>query len=205
MKYFKKRFLKTFLSLALAMCVLAWSNLPVLAASGIMKQSTQYPYRYKITNKYSGHPLNIWTTNVNNAYNGCPVTTYWQYVNDNTQWFKFDHYNDYDHWRKVFLMTSTNTRYAVNIGYRGAGSNTILYDQNWDKEFWIIEDYVAYGSGQKHYYRFILNSDPNLCLAENPNTYEVYLSVVGTNPEYEFWYIDAVDQTSVIPHSNLIY
>lgn len=175
MKFMKKsKLFKILLSLALAACVLAWSNTPVMAFSTV---SGNYYWVYKITNKGTGNLLNVWTTDVNSIYNGCPVTTFDTYCPDGTQWFRMVEMLDINGCFSYNIM-SYNTNYSLNIGYRGEGSNSVMYQNSLDLETWEIKNS---GLG----YKIILKSNPNVWLAENPNTHEVYLT--STNSKYCYW------------------
>lgn len=239
MKFTKKsKLFKILLSLALAVTVLTYSNVPVLAIQGsdpgihgsdisihgsdpsingssngsgsaIYGVSTTMPiiigynqltHQYRpeyymannlqIKNASTGHFLNEWVTDANYLYNGCSVTPYDWYENDNTQWFNIERVG-YPQTtggvrRTEVLLTSVNTRYALNIAYRGAGSNVVMYDRYLDTETWILEQY-----GENYAYsRFVLKSNPSVSLHENPYTHQIYLDYVGVNST-DVWYIAA--------------
>lgn len=143
----------------------------------------------QIKNAYTYHHLNMWVTDANYLYNGCVVTPYNWYENDNTQWFKLETIGSAQNKNGVkrteVLITSTNTRYALNIAYRGAGSSVVMYDRYLDTETWILEQF-----GENYAYsRFILKSNPSVSLHENPYTHQIYLDYIGSANASDVWYI----------------
>ena len=195
---FKKKHLKVLkkiFSLMLALCILIWSNIPVQAISEI-RFSRNNPGTFEITNLKTGHPLNVYVENINQTYNGVPVTTFYQNVHDDTQRFNIvEYFGPYPNgnFADLCLITTTTGQYALNIGYRNAGSTTVMYDKNLDKEYWILDRDCKQGC------RIILYSNMTLCLAENPYTGEVYLEPLDSS-DYEVWHFENLTFPGIAPY-----
>lgn len=181
MRNYKQKVIRVFISLSLLIaCVFG----PVLQASAVNNINwLQYNNKtYQVKNWATGHNLNMWVTDASYLYNGTPVTMYGCYLNDNTQWFKVQKYSlTYNSSNQVTTaecaISSIYTNYALNIGYRVAGSTAVMYDRNLDLETWIIQSSGQNGSHNK----IVLKSNPSLCLAENPYTQQVYLEPIGAS------------------------
>ncbi len=202
----KKLKLKLFSMLASVAMVISCLFAPTMSVAAAGNGPACGPlYRpntnYQIINWATWHNLNMWVTDANYLYNGTPVTGYGCYLNDNTQWFRFQavgatsETGSYPHTtvRTEYVITSTNTTYALNIGYRVAGSNAVMYNRYWDTETWIVES----GGMSNGFSRIILKSNPSLCLAENPTTHEIYLEPISYNSPScynQTWFIGNANQ-----------
>lgn len=189
MKKFKQRFLSVIASFILVCGCLLVPTLQATAGSNNGISWLQYYNKtYQVKNWATGYNLNMWVTDANNLYNGTPVTMYSYYTGDNTHWFKVEHeapsYKSKYQWTcyNCTITAATNTRYALNIGYRTAGSTAVMYDRNLDLEQWIIQSTGIQGEHN----RIILKSNQNLCLAQNPYTQQVYLENIGAS-NYQDW------------------
>ncbi len=189
MKKLKLKLFSIFVSLAMVVGCLLGSTVVASAGSNNGISWLQYTNKtYQVKNWATGHNLNMWIDDASNLYNGTPVTMYGYYTGGNDHWFKVEHetptYHSPYQWTSYncTITAATNTRYALNIGYRVAGSTAVMYDRNLDLEQWII---VSTGIQGEHN-KIILKSNPSLCLAENPYTQQVYLENIGAS-NYQDW------------------
>ncbi len=189
MRKIKQKFLSAIASFIIVLgCLLVPTLQAAAGGNGGYSWLQHYNRTYQIKNWATGYNLNMWVDDAAYLYNGTPVTMYSYYTGDNTHWFKVEHETPiYRSWRQwtsynCTITAATNTRFALNIGYRTAGSTAVMYDRNLDLEQWIIE---STGSGGEHN-RIILKSNQSLCLAQNPYTQQVYLENIGAS-NYQDW------------------